>query len=83
MSIQAWAGVLFHVLQKAWGCLTCAKKKKQLNILIFPAYKLLPPPFITSNALDLKGGVKDSWAINKRLQLLEESDAMCFSKAEF
>lgn len=84
MSIQARAGVLFHVLQKAWGCLICAKKKKQLNILIFPAYKLLPFFFfITSNALDLKGGVKDSWAINKRLQLLEESDAMCFSKAEF
>lgn len=28
---------------------------------------------MTSNALDLKGGVKDSWAINKGLQLLRRS----------
>lgn len=33
---------------------------------------------MTSNALDLKGGVKDSGAINKRLQLLRRDAAGSF-----
>lgn len=33
---------------------------------------------MTSNALDLKGGVKDSGAINKRLQLLRRDAAESF-----
>lgn len=38
---------------------------------------------MTSNALGWEGGVKGSGAINKRLQLFQGCDAMCFSKAGF